>query len=56
METSTDVIVIAINGRNAFVRKSFKFTLSPRPTIAAVSNHVVIFATTSSVPAGRWME
>ena len=40
-DNSIDVINIAINGRSAFERNSFRFTFNPSPTIAIVNSKVV---------------
>ncbi len=45
MESVNETIVMMIIGFNALFFKSFRLTLSPSPTMAAVKHHVVISVT-----------
>lgn len=55
-ESTTDVIEIAMRGRIARSRTSFKLTFKPRPTIAAVNSHVVRVKTKSIISSDNGME
>src|SRR5690606_34833801 len=48
-DTTTETTVIAINGRIALFFTSFKLTLKPSPTIAAVKSQVVNVYTPSNI-------
>ena len=52
IDSSIEVISIAMNGRIALTRSSFRFTFNPNPTIAIVNRRVVKLDTAFKIVGG----